>query len=96
MRLRDVEGWPPSLKDSRSFQVKPSAEVPATLKRSGIYSIAGASQPYLSIVVSFDGRDWHASIQDLPEQLMKRIEMTLKGHEGEPLARLGDLDIAED
>ena len=95
MFLRDVDGWPPSLIDSQSFQVKPSTDIPATLKRCGIYSIAGSPLPYLSIVVHYQGRDWHASLQDLPEELMKRIESTLKGHEGTPLADLGDLEIVE-
>jgi len=95
MLLRDVDGWPPSLIDSQSFQVKSSADVPATLKRCGIYSIAGSPLPYLSIVVHYQDRSWHASLQDLPEELMKRIEATLKGHEGETLASLGDLEIVE-
>ena len=95
MLLRDVNGWPPSLLDSQSFKVVASNDLPATLKRCGIYSIAGTQTPYLSIVVSYDGRSWHASLQELPEELMKRIESTLKGHEGEKLASLGDLEIIE-
>ena len=90
-----MDGWPPSLIDSQSFRVMASIDLPATLKRCGIYSIAGSPLPYLSIVVHFQERDWHASLQDLPEELMRRIESTLKGHEGETLSSLGDLEIVE-
>ncbi|HZL72010.1 MAG TPA: hypothetical protein VFC86_06100 [Planctomycetota bacterium] len=95
MKLHDVEGWPPALTSSDTFRVVSSTVVPATLKRVGIYSIAGYPEPYLSIVVDFQDRDWHGSLQDLPEDLMRRIEATLRGHEGKPLTELGDLEIVE-
>ena len=93
MKLSDVDGWPPVLTDSQTFKVTPSYNVPARFKRCGIYSIAGSPQPYLSIVVEYQGHDLHASLQDLPEALMERIEATLRGHEGETLASLGDLEL---
>jgi hypothetical protein len=93
MKLRDVEGWPPQLIDSQTFKVAPSHAVPARFKRCGVYSIAGSPLPYLSIVVHYQGRDWHASMQDLPEPLMRIIEATLRGHEDETLASLGDLEL---
>jgi hypothetical protein len=95
MKLRDVEGWPPAMTSSDTFHVAPSSIFSATLKRVGVYSIAGSPQPYLSIVVDYQDRDWHASLQDLPEDLMRRIEATLRGHGGSPLAELGDLEIVE-
>jgi hypothetical protein len=93
MKLSDVDGWPPSLIDSQTFKITPSYNVPARFKRCGIYSIAGSPHPYLSIVVEYQGHDLHASLQDLPEPLMERIEATLRGREGEPLASLGDLEL---
>ncbi len=95
MRLRDLDGWPPALTDSYTSRVVPSVSLPAKLKRCGIYSMAGGPSPYLSIVVVYQGRDWHAMIQEVPESLMRRIEATLRGHEGEPLAQLGHLEIVE-
>ena len=95
MKLRDIEGWPPALTSSDTFRVVPSAVVSATLKRVGVYSIAGSPQPYLSIVVDYLERDWHAALQDLPEDLMRRIESTLRGQEGRRLSELGDLTIVE-
>ena len=95
MKLRDVEGWPPPVTASDTFRVVPSASVPAKLKRVGVYSIAGSPQPYLSIVVDYLERDWHASLQDLPESLMRRIEATLRGHEGRALSELGDVEIVD-
>lgn len=94
MRLRDLDCWPPAITDSQTFRVIASGPAaPATFKRAGIYSIAGSPTPYLSIVVVHQGHDCHASIQDLPDDLMRRIVATLKGHEGETLASLGDLEI---
>ena len=93
MKLRDVEGWPPSLINSQSFKVLHSYDIPARFKRCGIYSIVGDPAPYLSIVVHYQGHDLHASLPDLPDELMRRIEATLQGHEGETLSSLGDLDL---
>jgi len=93
MKLCEVDGWPPSLIDSQTFKVTPSYDVPARFKRSGVFSIAGSPQPYLSIVVEYQGHDLHGSLQDLPGPLMERIEATLRGHEGEPLASLSDLEL---
>jgi len=94
VRLRDLDWWPPQITDSQTFRVIASApSVPAVFKRVGIYSIAGSPLPYLSIVVVHQGRDWHASVQDLPEDFLHRVVATLKGHEGETLASLGDLEI---
>lgn len=93
MLLRDVGSWPPAITDSQTFKVVPSTQVPAKLKRCGLFSVAGQNQPYLSIVVEFQGHDWHAMINDLDEPLMRRIEATLKTHLGEPLAGLGELEI---
>jgi hypothetical protein len=95
MRLRELESWPPALTDSQTLRVAPSNALPAKLKRCGVFSVAGQTQPYLSIVVEYQGRAWHAMVQDLPEALLRRIEATLQGHEGEPLTDLGDLVIVD-
>jgi hypothetical protein len=96
VRLRDLDCWPPQLTDSHTFRVIPATKsLPAKLKRCGVFSIAGSPLPYLSIVVDYQDRDWHAMIQDISETLMHRIAATLRGHEGEPLASLGDLEIVD-
>jgi hypothetical protein len=96
VRLRELECWPPAITDSQTFRVAaPSSTSPAILKHAGIYSIAGSPDPYLSIVVAHQGHDWHASIQDLPSLLLRRILATLRGHEGETMASLGDLEIVD-
>jgi hypothetical protein len=95
MRVRDLDSWPPAITDSKALKVSPSPAVPAKFKRCGVYTIAGSAQPYLSIVVEHEGRDWHAMISDQPEALLRRIEATLQGHEGMPLADLGDLEVVE-
>ena len=95
MRIRDLDSWPPAITDSTTTKVKPTGSLPATLKRCGVYSIGGEAGPYFSIVVEFEGRDWHGMIRDVPESLMRRLESTLRGHEGEPLARLGDLEVID-
>lgn len=87
--------WPPALTDSQTFRVAPSESVPATLKRCGIYSKAGDVRRYMSIVVDFQGRMWHAIITDLPEQLMHRVVATLQDHVGKPLSELGDLQVVD-
>jgi hypothetical protein len=95
-RLKDLASWPPALTDSHTFKVITSTNSgPARFKRCAVLSIAGSPLPYLSIVVDFQDRDWHASIQDIPETLMHRVAATLRGHEGEPLAELGELVIVE-
>lgn len=95
MRLRDLEGWPPLLTDSYTSKRSLPASAPALLKRCRIYSPVGSAPPYLSIVVQFEHRDWHAMITDKPVSILKRIEATLRGHEGKPLADLGDLRVVE-
>ncbi|HTF56580.1 MAG TPA: hypothetical protein VK661_05030 [Planctomycetota bacterium] len=93
MRLKDIDGWPPQLTESYTSRKGLPPSAPATLKRCRIYYIAETSSPYLSVVVEYLGRDWHAMITDHPESLLKRIEATLQGQEGRPLADLGDLEV---
>lgn len=95
MLIRELDSWPPAITDSHTHQVLASRDLPATLKRCGVYSTPGNSHPYLSIVFEYMGRDWHAMIQHLPVSLMWQVEFTLAGHEGKPLAELGDLAIIE-
>jgi hypothetical protein len=95
LRVRDLDCWPPALTDSTTVQVEPSDSLAAKLKRCGVYTMAGTSEPYLSIVVDYRSRDWHAMIQDVPEGLMRRLEATLRGHEGELLSQLGHLEVVE-
>ena len=95
MRLRELDSWPPALTDSQTLQIALQMTGPAKLKRCGVFSVAGQASPYLSIVVDYQGRAWHAMMQDLPEPLLRRIEATLRGHEGEPLGPLGDLEIVD-
>lgn len=95
MRIRDLEGWPPALTDSYSSRQSLPPSAPARLKRCRIFSVAGSSSPYLSIIVEFQDRDWHAMISDLPESMLTRIEATFRGHEGKPIADLSDLEIVE-
>ena len=87
--------WPPALTDSQTFRVAQAGSLPATLKRCGIYSTPGDVRRYMSIVVDFQGRSWHAMISDLPEPLMHRVVATLNEHLGRPLAELGDLHVVE-
>jgi hypothetical protein len=58
-----------------------------------LFSTVDGPPAYLSIVVQYQGRDWHAMMTEQPEPMLKRIEATLKGHEGENLTTLGDLEI---
>jgi len=44
-------------------------------------------------VVDFQGCDWHAMITEQPPPMLRRIEATLRGHEGETLASLGELEV---
>jgi hypothetical protein len=85
--------WPPAITDSHTQQVLPSQQLPAKLKRCGVYSVPGNSHPYLSIVFEYKGRDWHAMIHDIPLPLMRCVVSTLAGHEGRSLSELGDLQI---
>ena len=93
MLLRDVEGWPPALTETYGSAKVLDAASPAILKRCRVWATLGATPAYLSLVVSYQGRDWHAMITDKPVDLLKRIEATLMGHEGEPLADLGNLEV---
>jgi len=95
MRLREVDGWPPQLTESYTSSKGLPASAPATLKRCRVYFIAETSSPYLSVVVEYLGRDWHAMITDQPVAMLRRIEATLEGQEGRPLADLGDLELVE-
>lgn len=95
MRLRDLDGWPPPLTDSYSSKKSLEPQAPATLKRCLIFSAIGGPPAYLSIVVSYQGQDWHAMITDKPESMLRRIEATLRGHQGQTLASLADLEIQE-
>jgi len=95
MLIRDAGFWPPVITDSQTLKVVPGSGIPAKLKRCGLFSVAGHSQPYLSIVVEYQGHDCHAKIDNLAEPLMRRIEATLKSHVGEPLAQLGELEIIQ-
>lgn len=93
--MREVTDWPPALTDSQTFRVAPAGSLPATLKRCGIYSTAEDARRYVSIVVDFQGRAWHAMITDISERLMHQIVATLKDHVGEPLTDLGNLHVVE-
>ena len=95
MRLKEVEGWPPTLTESYSSSKSLSPEHPATLKRCMLFSTVNGPRAYLSIVVDFHGRDWHAMFIDQPEPMLRRIEATLRGHEGQTLAALGELEVVE-
>ena len=93
MLLRDVEGWPPVLKETYASSMRLEPNVPATLKRCMLFTTVGSSSPYLSVVVTYQARDWHAMIVDMPEDLLRRIEKALTGREGQTLADLGRLEI---
>ena len=95
LRLRDLEGWPPTLKESHSSAKTLAPTSPATLKRCLLFSTVDGPPAYLSLVVFYLGRDWHAMITDHPEAMLKRIEATLLGQEGKTLAELGELEVAE-
>ena len=95
MRLCDVDGWPPALTETYGSGKVLDAASPALLKRCRVWATLGKNPAYLSVVVQFQGRDWHAMITDKPEALLRRIEATLRGHEGQPLAELGNLDVVE-
>ena len=93
--LRDVMTWPPALTDSQTLRVAQPGSLPARLKRCGIYTVAGDTRRYVSIVVDFQGRSCHAMITDLPEPLMHRVVATLKDHVGRPLFELGGLHVVD-
>jgi hypothetical protein len=95
MKLRELEGWPPTLKESYSSSKILGEGSPATLKRCMLFSTVDGPSAYLSVVVSFQGRDWHAMVTEQPGPMLRRIEATLRGHEGKTLATLGELDVVE-
>jgi hypothetical protein len=95
MLLRDLEGWPPTLKETYSSEKTLAPSSPATLKRCLLFSTIHGPPAYLSLVVTFGGRDWHAMISDQPEPMLKRIEATLNGREGKTLTELGNLELLE-
>jgi len=92
MRLRDLAGWPPTLTETYNSKNTLEPSAPGVLKRCLLFSTV-ERPAYLSIVVTYQGRDWHAMISDQPEPLLRRMEATLRGHEGQPLASLGDLEL---
>lgn len=94
MRLRDLAGWPPTLTETYNSKNTLEPSAPGVLKRCLLFSTV-ERPAYLSIVVTYQGRDWHAMITDKPVALLKAIEATLRGHEGEPLADLGDLEVID-
>lgn len=93
MRLRELDGWPPTLTESYSSSKALAPSSPALLKRCMLFSTVDGPKAYLSVVVSYQGRDWHAMITEQAEPMLRRIEATLRGHEGEALATLGDLEV---
>jgi hypothetical protein len=95
MKLKDLEGWPPTLKESYSSSKVLGPASPATLKRCMLFSTVDGPSAYLSVVVSYQGRDWHAMITEQPAPMLKRIETTLRGKEGQTLASLGELEVME-
>jgi hypothetical protein len=95
MRIRDLEGWPPPLSESYSSDVIPANPEPATLKGCKVYPATKGEPARLAIIVHYRGRDWRSAIANLPVPLLKRIEATFRGHEGEPIAKLGGLEILE-
>ena len=58
-----------------------------------LFSTVDGPPAYLSVVVSYQGRDWHAMITEQPKPMLERIEATLKGREGTTLAELGNLEL---
>ena len=95
MKLKELEGWPPTLKESYSSSKVLGVSSPATLKRCMLFSTVDAASAYLSVVVSYQGRDWHAMITEQPGPMLRRIEATLRGHEGQTLASLSELEVVE-
>src|SRR5688572_7084387 len=95
MRLKDLDGWPPTLTESYSSTKPLAPSSPAVLKRCMLFSTVDGPPAYLSVVVGYQGRDWHAMITEQPQPMLRRIEATLRGHEGEVLATLGDLEVVE-
>ena len=95
MKLKELDGWPPTLKETYSSSKVLESSVPAVLKRCMLFSTVDGPSAYLSVVVSYQGRDWHAMITDQPWPMLKRIETTLRGHEGQTLASLGELDVLD-
>lgn len=94
MRMRDLDGWPPKLTESYTSSNALAPSSPAQLKRCMLFSTV-KTPAYLSVVVHYQGRDWHAMITEQPESMLRRIEATLRGREGETLSSLGDLEIVE-
>ena len=92
MKIKELEGWPPTLTESYSSTKALAPSSPAQLKRCMLFSTVN-SPAYLSVVVYYQGRDWHAMITEQPEPMLRRIEATLRGREGETLASLGELEV---
>jgi hypothetical protein len=95
MRLRDLEWWPPSLSDSYHSGQTVTPPEPAKLKGAKVYSAVGKDPAYLAIIVHYRGRDWRVAVSNQAVLMLKRIEASLRGHEGEPLANLGDVEVVE-
>jgi len=95
MRLRDLEWWPPPLSDSYHSGHPLTPPEPAKLKGSKVYTAVGTDPAYLAIIVHYRGRDWRVAISNQPVLMLKRVEASLRGHEGEPLANLADVVVVE-
>jgi hypothetical protein len=75
MKIKELEGWPPTLTESYSSTNALAPSSPAQLKRCMLFSTVN-SPAYLSVVVFYQGRDWHAMITEQPEPMLRRIEAT--------------------
>ncbi len=95
MRLRDLEWWPPTLSDSYPTGRTQTPPEPAKFKGSKVYDAIGTEPAYLALIVHYQGRDWRTGVSTHPEYFLRRIEATLRGHEGKPLIDLGDLEVVE-
>ena len=95
MLIRDLDGWPPALSESYSSDVIPSKPEPAKLKGCKVYPATKGEPARLAIIVTYRGRDWRSAIANQPMPLLRRIEATFRGHEGEPISKLGALEIVD-
>lgn len=95
MRLRDVRGWPPTPGGLFVGAERIPTAGEGTLVACTFTHGVGLIAAHITLFIDFKGRACIGVIGDHPEQLLHRIEATILGHEGQPLASLGILELPE-
>ena len=95
MRLRDVSGWPPTPGGSFVGAERIPTAGEGTFVACTFTQGVGLIAAHITLFINFKGRDCIGVIGDHPEPLLRRIQATIRGHEGQPLASLGILELIE-